>query len=144
LPQVYSGAGKKDAPPTTIRGSRARWTMQAEQWARRVERGQVRADLAPGGVGFVCYAQAHGHEVAAACSLYDRSAIAASWALPLTTARPAGRADPAGIIALRADAEMRRRIGHEPGRIARFQASAGLSADGVVGPRTLAALGIVP
>jgi hypothetical protein len=135
LPQVYSAPGGKGSAPTTIRGSRARWTMQAEQWARRVERGQVRADLAPGGVGYVCYAQAHSHEVAAACSLYDRSALAASWALP-------GRADAAGILALRADAEMRRRAGHEPGRVARFQASAGLAADGVVGPRTLAALGI--
>lgn len=142
LPQVYSAPGSRAAPPTTIRGSRARWTMQAEQWARRVERGQVRADLAPGGAGYVCYAQAHSHEVAAACSLYDRSAIAAAWALPLEVDRPKGRADAAGVLALRADAELRRRVGHEPGRVARYQASAGLVADGVVGPRTLAALGV--
>lgn len=142
LPQVYSAPGSKDAPPTTIRGSRARWTMQAEQWGRWVERGAVRADLAPGGAGYVCYAQAHSHEVAAACSLLDRSALAASWALPLEVDRPKGRADAAGVLALRADAELRRRVGHEPGRVARYQASAGLVADGVVGPRTLAALGL--
>lgn len=142
LPQVYSAPGKKGAPPATIRGSRARWTMQAEQWDRWVSRGVVRADLAPGGTGYVCYAQGHSHEVAAACSLLDRSALAASWALPLGTDRPAGRADAAGVLALRADAELRRRVGHEPGRIARFQASQGLKADGVVGPVTLAALGL--
>ena len=35
--------GSKGAPPTTIRGSRARWTMQAEQWGRWVRQGAVRA-----------------------------------------------------------------------------------------------------
>jgi hypothetical protein len=48
--------------------------------------------------------------------------------------------DSAGILALRADAELRRRVGHAPGRIARWQTLRGLVADGVCGPRTLASL----
>ena len=70
-----------------------------------------------------------------ACALYDAAPLAAAWALPT-------RHDALGILALRADAELRRRVGHAPGRIARWQTHRGLVADGVCGPRTLASLGV--
>jgi murein L,D-transpeptidase YcbB/YkuD len=46
------------------------------------------------------------------------------------------------LLALRADAELRRRVGHAPGRVERFQRQQGLVVDGSVGRRTLAALGL--
>ena len=46
------------------------------------------------------------------------------------------------MIALRADAIMRREAGHAPGRIARWQSAHGLTADGIVGRATLGAMGL--
>ena len=135
LPQVY--ANPETGADAGLGGARARYDGTAAQHTRAVGRGLIRADFAPSGPGFVLYAQSHHHRVAAACYLHDRAALSASW----TIRRDGALCDANGLLALRADAEMRRRVGHAPGRIARFQASAGLDADGIVGPATLAALG---
>lgn len=136
LPQVY--ADPADGTAASVAGAGSRYAGTAAQHTLAVTRGLIRPEFAATGAGFVLYAQSHHHTTAAACSLYDRAALAASW----TIRRDGALCDAAGILALRADAEMRRRVGHAPGRVARFQASAGLTADGAVGPRTLAALGL--
>lgn len=137
LPQTYS------APPgragIALRTStRARIAAHAKSFAAGVPV-DVRADLVQGGVGWIPYGQMHHHTPDATCVLLDAAPLAALW----TLSEDAESADAAGILAARADAELRRRVGHEPGRVARYQASAGLVDDGVVGPRTLAALGVV-
>lgn len=137
LPQTYSaplgraGIAKRSS-------TRARIAAHAKSFAVGVPV-DVRADLVQGGAGWVPYGQMHHHETAATCALLDAAPLAALWTLSEDTES----ADAAGILAARADAELRRRVGHEPGRVARYQASAGLVADGVAGPRTLAALGVV-
>ena len=112
----------------------SRLATSSAQWAR-LGTSVCRTDLAPRGAGAVLYTQAHGLTVDGACALYDLAPLAAAWAVPT-------RHDAAGILALRADAELRRRVGHAPGRIARWQTLRGLVADGVCGPRTLASLGL--
>lgn len=89
----------------------------------------------PRGERWVPYGQAHGHAPSGICALSDAAPLACWWALPT-------RGDADGILGLRAAAEIRRRAGHAPGHVARWQASAGLVADGIVGPRSLAALGL--
>lgn len=136
LPQVY--ANPETGADAGLGGARARYEGTAAQHTLAVTRGLIRADFGPTGAGFVLYAQSHHHRVAASCYLHDRAALSASW----TIRRDGALCDANGLLALRADAEMRRRVGHAPGRIARFQASAGLDADGVVGEKTLSALGL--
>lgn len=131
LHQHYPADG--DAPASRA-ACLSRLATSSAQWSR-LGPSACRPELAPGGASAVLYTQAHGLSVEGACALYDRSALAAAWALPT-------RHDPAGILALRADAELRRRVGHAPGRVARWQTLRGLTADGVVGARTLASLGI--
>lgn len=136
LPQTYSaplgraGIAKRSS-------TRARIAAHAKSFAVGVPV-DVRADLVQGGAGWVPYGQMHHHETAATCALLDAAPLAALWTLSEDTES----ADAAGILAAHADAELRRRVGHEPGRVARYQASAGLVADGVAGPHTLAALGL--
>jgi len=112
----------------------SRLATSAAQWAR-LGPSMCRPELAPRGAGAVLYTQAHGLTTDGACALYDAAPLAAAWALP-------ARHDAAGILALRADAELRRRVGHAPGRIARWQTHRGLVADGVCGAKTLASLGL--
>ena len=73
---------------------------------------------------------------AGAAVVLDRTDIARAWAIPT-------RHDAAGLLGLRAVLLCRARAGRSAGAVARWQASEGLVADGVVGPRTLAALGLV-
>ena len=128
LPQVY--AAPEDGIATRD-GALARWESAARQWDA--------ADVLPahrlGGERCVPYVQAHHVSVSGTCALLDRAPIASAWALPT-------RSDAAGVLALRADAIMRREAGHAPGRIARWQTAHGLVADGVVGARSLAAMGL--
>lgn len=129
LPQVY--AAPEDGIATRA-SALARWESAARQW-------DALGDVLPahrlGGERCVPYVQAHHVSVSGTCALLDRAPLASAWALPT-------RSDEAGVIALRADAIMRREAGHAPGRVARWQTAHGLVADGVVGARTLAALGL--
>lgn len=131
LPQHYArpGAGPELA---TVRGALDRVESARTRWAE-VPASVCRPELAPHGARWIPYAQAHHHEVAAACAIHDLAPLSAAWTLPEAS-------DALGVLALRADAELRRRAGHAPGRIARWQTMRGLVADGVCGPRTLASL----
>lgn len=129
LPQVY--AAPEDGVATRD-GALARWESAARQW-------DALGDVLPahrlGGERCVPYVQAHHVSVSGTCALLDRAPLASTWALP-------ARSDEAGVIALRADAIMRREAGHAPGRIARWQSAHGLTADGIVGRATLGAMGL--
>jgi hypothetical protein len=130
LPQVYP------VPPrgrATRHGALARYATAHAQQARAAH--GIRPDLRLGVEGCAPITQAHDLTTAAACALLDKAPLSGVWTLP-------DRADAAGLLALRADAELRRRAGHAPGRIARFQGQAGLFVDGDVGPGTLRALGL--
>jgi len=128
LPQVYAAPADGVA---TRASALSRWSSASRQWDT--------ADVLPahrlGGARCVPYVQAHHVSVSGTCALLDRAPLASAWALPT-------RSDAAGVIALRADAILRREAGHTPGRAARYQAAHGLVADGVVGPATLRALGL--
>lgn len=129
LPQVY--AAPEDGIATRD-GALARWESAARQW-------DALGDVLPahrlGGERCVPYVQAHHVSISGTCALLDRAPLASAWALPT-------RSDEAGVIALRADAIMRREAGHAPGRIARWQTAHGLTPDSIVGARTLAAMGL--
>lgn len=130
LPQVYPAPKKGTA---TRKGALARYATAHEQQARAAH--GIRPDLQLGGEGCAPITQAHDLTTAAACALLDKGHLSGAWTLP-------DRCDDAGLRALEADAALRRRAGHAPGRIARFQQSAGLFVDGDVGPATLRALGL--
>lgn len=95
----------------------------------------IRTDLIPGGAGAVAYTQLHGLAPDGACAIYDRAQFAAGWASPK-------ECDDVGLRAARADVLLRRAVGHEPGRVMRFQRARGLTPDGIVGRSVLGALGI--
>ncbi len=103
----------------------------ARDHAGLVEKGVIRRELASGGAGYLLVAQAHHHRTEAATYYYDQSALAGAW-----TIEP-GSCDEKGILALCADARLRERVGHEPGRIARWRAECGLGP----GPCDVAVLG---
>lgn len=133
LPQVYCDPARNGARASIV-GAKARYGTARGQQARS----SIRPGLQLGGEGGVVYAQAHHHQVAAACWLHDQAPLSAAW----TIRRDGALCDREGLLALRAVAELRRRAGHAPGRIARFQASQGLKVDSEVGPATLRALGL--
>ena len=130
-PQVYPGLPR---PGVSLRGARSRYTLQGADWLHRVELGQVRADVAPGGAGYVVYRQLWGCQTGAALWLADQSDVVMGWALP-------SRSWPEGLAALRLSLRLRREAGPGRGAIARWQAQMGLAPDGLPGPQTLAALG---
>lgn len=136
LPQTYSAPPNRNGV-SKRKATAARLRAHAKSFGAGVP-ADVRADLVQGGPGWIPYGQMHHHETAATCILLDAAPLAALWTLSEDTES----ADPAGVLAARADAELRRRVGHESGRVARFQAGAGLKADGVVGPVTLRAMGL--
>lgn len=132
-PQLYGAA--LGATPSGHASVRARIARAEGQMRALVGRGVVRPDLGPGGSGYDAYGQLHGMTTAGAAVVLDRTTVARAWAIPT-------RHDAAGLLALRAVLLCRARAGRSAGAVARWQASAGLTADGVVGPRTLAALGV--
>ena len=137
LPQVYADPG--DGSRASVAGARARLEGTARQWSAMVSARAIRADVAPGGAGWCLYAQSHHHAPEALAWLLDQSALAATW----TIRADGALCDAAGLLALRVDAELRRRVGHAPGRIARWQRQAELTPDGVAGAATRASLGVV-
>lgn len=92
----------------------------------------------PGDVDRVPVVQLHQLAPEDLVTVIAESPLVLTWAMPLI--RDGGRADETGLIALEAALYLRREVGAGPGAIARFQARAGLVADGIVGPRTLGKL----
>lgn len=99
------------------------------------DKGVIRRELASGGTGYGLIAQAHHHTVEAAGYYHDQSALSGAWTLE------PGSCDAQGLLALAADADLRRRFGHAPGRIARARAVFGL-APGRLDAALLAKLGV--
>jgi hypothetical protein len=133
-PQVYA-ADTRSAAPETHTDARRRMSAHGADIARLVTAGECRPELAPGGVGWTPYGQVHSLTTAGAVVVLDAADTVRAWALPT-------RVDEAGLRALEAVLLARRETGRSAGAIARWQASRGLAADGVVGPKTLAALGL--
>ncbi len=134
-PQVY-GADKDAWAAAPLGSVKGRWSKAAEQAATLARRGVIGERYAFGGASMAPYVQAHGVSTAATCWLLDRAPLAGAWAAP-------ARIDAEGRRALLVDAALRRLVGDAPGRVERFQRTRGLAADGIVGPATLAALGVV-
>lgn len=134
LPQHYPATKKRRVKRKEALKRYARAQREAQALAAR---GVIRPEFIPGGAGALVYTQSYGLTTDAACALLDLGVYASTWAVPT-------RIDAEGLLALRADAELRRRVGHEPGRIARFQAGAGLVVDGICGILTQTALGVAP
>lgn len=151
LPQQYAAPSRsKKEPslpaPTSWKAARKRAEDSDGQWLRLVRSGVVRADLGPGGAGFATYGQCHDIVSAGVMLVADRTDISCVWALNAATGEPDRRkfpkCDALGAFAIRALMRVRREAGEGAGSIARWQASNGLEPDGIVGPRTLAALGL--
>lgn len=92
----------------------------------------------PGDVDRVPIVQLHQLAMHDLVTVLAEFPLVMAWAAPLIV--DGGRADPSGVLALEAALYLRREVGGGPGAIARFQARAGLTADGIVGPKTLAKL----
>jgi murein L,D-transpeptidase YcbB/YkuD len=123
LPQVYCAPKEGLAP----RGALARrLAAHRASWARSTTAGLVRPGLA-----VLPYLQLHSVPAGQTATVAGELGLC-GWALP-------SRSDAEGHRALRALAALRP-LG--PGAVARWQAARGLEADGIVGPRTLASLGL--
>jgi hypothetical protein len=126
LPQVYcapkSGLAARGALARRLAAHRA-------SWARSEAAGLVRR-----GLDVLPYLQLHGVPAGQTVTLAAEHGIC-GWALPT-------RADAEGRRALRALGALRDAGALGSGGVARWQAARGLVADGIVGPRTLAALGV--
>ena len=115
-------------------------------WAKREQekaegRGLIPDDVSPdvpGDVDRVPTVQLHGVAQRDLVTVLAEHTHALAWTLPLIA--DGGRADAAGVQALEAALCLRRQVGGGPGAVARFQARAGLEADGIVGPKTLGKL----
>lgn len=132
-PQLYGAA--PGATPSGHASVRARIARAEGQMRALVGRGVVRPELGPGGDSYDAYGQLHGMTPAGAAVVLDRTDVARAWALPT-------RHDAAGLLGLRAVLIARRETGRSAGAVARWQASVGLVADGVVGPATLRVMGL--
>lgn len=133
-PQVYA-ANPATPAPEDHRDARDRWDRAVRQHQALADRGTIRADVVPGRERCLPYVQVHGCTPACVAWLLDRADTSRAWALPT-------RCDEAGLVGIEAVLLARRETGRSAGAIARWQAVHGLAADGIVGPRTLAAMGL--
>ncbi len=133
-PQVY--ASDPGAPGLEDhRDARRRWDRAVAQHEAMVRRGIYRPELVPGREACAVYAQLHGCTAGCVAWLLDRGHVGRGWAIPT-------RSDAEGLRGVAAVLRARREHGTAAGAIARWQAARGLTPDGVVGPLTLAAMGI--
>lgn len=135
-PQVYA-ANPSTERPETHHDARRRMTSHGTDMARLVAAGDCRPELAPGGSRWTPYGQVHSLTTAGAAIVLDAAETVRAWALPT-------RVDEAGLRALEAVLVCRAQSGRSAGAVARWQASVGLTADGIVGPATLRVMGLAP
>lgn len=133
-PQTYA-ADPSDEAPETHHDARRRLASHTADIARLVAAGDCRPELAPGGRGWTPYGQVHSLTTAGAAVVLDAADTVRAWALPT-------RVDEAGLRAIEAVLIARRETGRSAGAVARWQASKGLAADGIVGPATLRTMGL--
>lgn len=133
--QVYA-ADTSDEAPETHHDARRRLASHTADIGRLVAAGHCRPELAPGGAGWTPCGQVHSLTTAGAVVVLDAADTVRAWALPT-------RVDEAGLRALEAVLVCRAQSGRSAGAVARWQASVGLTADGIVGPNTLRVMGLV-
>lgn len=138
LPQIYA------ANATPMRGElSARAAAAAASQAKAERGGLLPPDAQPdtwSDLDRVPLYQLHQLHPGELCEHLCAAPLVCGWAAPLIA--DGGRADTEGLAALEAALRIRRAVGCGPDAVRRFQASKGLAADGIVGPRTLAALGL--
>jgi len=105
------------------------------RWEALVARGEIPEDVAPYGARWSPYLQGHGHSVGALVWGLCEAPVARLWACP-------GSWSAEALPALTVARQIRAEVGHGPDAIARWQAAHGLTADGIAGPLTLAAMGL--
>lgn len=115
----------------------ARVARSAGRWDAIDERDGLPRELLPGGELWVPYLQGWGHTVGASVWGLAEHRLARLWAYP-------GSWDANGLHALRAARAVRAEVEPTVEAIEHWQRLRGLAPDGVVGPRTLAALGYAP
>lgn len=136
LPQYYAADGTPDRGELLARVRRAQASQAAAERA-----GMLPPDVTPDvaeDVDRVPVVQLHQLATADLVTVLAESPLVGAWALPLVA--DGGRADEAGLLALEAALRIRHAVATGPGAVAAYQASKGLTADGVCGPRTLDAL----
>lgn len=112
----------------------ARVSRSRGRWEALADRGEIPGAAVPYGAAWAPYYQGHGHTVGALVWGLCEAPVARLWAFP-------GSWDTAAVEALRLARRLRAEVGHGPDAVERWQAAHDLSADGIVGARTLAALG---
>ncbi len=136
LPQVYADDGSPDRGELPARVRRASVSQRAAERAGLLPP-DVTPDV-PGDVDRVPLVQLHGQHTGDLVAMVAETPLIGGWALPL--AGQGGRSDESGVRALELALRIRRESIPGPGAVATWQLAHGLAGDGVVGPKTLAAL----
>lgn len=133
-PQVYAATGGETMAHRGALPRRERASL--ESYAAAVRKLGVRPDVAdsdPASLEWRPYVQLHGVPYPDTISLGVKYRLCAGWAAP-------SRLDDDGRTAVRALAELYRRGHHGPEGVRDFQRAAGITPDGICGPKTLGAL----
>jgi len=125
-PQIYAAPAKGEPPSGSKRG-RARHALHRKHWTGGERERLIRPRP------YLAYVQAHHVETHETTFIADQCADVALWCAPT-------RIDAAGILAARALVAIEDAGFAGPGRVRAFQTAHGLTADSLVGPKTLAAL----